>query len=46
MNDTEAQQLLRELVANRQAQRAAALGVPEFVEPDRPFVTIDGRKPT
>ena len=46
MNDTEAEQLLRELVANRQALREAQLGVPEFVDPDRPFVTIDGRKPT
>jgi hypothetical protein len=46
MNDTEAEQLLRELVANRQALVARNLGVPEFVEPDRPFVTIDGRKPT
>jgi len=46
MNDTEAEQFLRELVANRQALQARNLGVPEFVEPDRPFVTIDGRKPT
>ena len=46
MNDTEAEQLLGELVANRQAQREAQLGVLEFVDADRPFVTIDGRKPT
>ena len=46
MNDTEAEQLLRELVANRRALQTRNLGVPEFVEPDRPFVTIDGRKPT
>jgi hypothetical protein len=46
MNDTEAEHLLKELVANRQALQARNLGVPEFVEPDRPFVTIDGRKPT
>jgi hypothetical protein len=46
MNDTEAEQVLRQSVANRRAQQAAQLGVPEFVEPDRPFVTIDGRKPT
>ena len=46
MDDTEAEQFLRESVANRRALQAAQLGVPEFVEPDRPFVRIDGRKPT
>jgi hypothetical protein len=46
MNDAEAEQILTQSVANRRAQQAAQLGVPEFVEPDRPFVTIDGRKPT
>src|SRR5262249_35053425 len=46
MTDTEAEQLLRQSVANRRALQAAQLGVPEFVEPDRPLVTIDGRKPT
>src|SRR5215471_261468 len=46
MNDTEAELLLRELVTNRRALQARNLGVPEFVEPDRPLVTIDGRKPT
>jgi hypothetical protein len=46
MNETEAEQFLRESVANRRALQAAQLGVPEFVESDRPFVTIDGQKPT
>jgi hypothetical protein len=46
MNDTEAEQFLKESTANRRALQAVQLGVPEFVEPDRPFVTVDGRKLT
>jgi hypothetical protein len=33
MNDTEAEQFLTESAANKRAQQAAQLGVPEFVEP-------------
>lgn len=46
MSDVEADEFLKESVANRRALQAARLGVPEFVEPERPFVTTHGKKPT
>jgi len=46
VSDAEAEQFLKQSQSDRRAVQASRLGVPEFVEPDWPFVTIAGRKPT
>src|SRR5262245_10308426 len=43
MNDAEAEQFRKEAESTRRAVEASRLGVPEFVEENRPFVTIAGR---